>query len=180
MPSLDEVRSALSGLDGVSSFMGKREINELPNILWENELPEQVIQGNYNNRNGILVCTNSRLIFVDKGLVGLKVEDFPLNNISSIQYETGMLLGKITIFASGNRAEIRNVDKNRVRNFAEYVRAKISNENKQQAAPESPAQPQQAKDDEIIVKLERLMTLREQGILTDEELAEQKARILGQ
>ncbi|MRT32680.1 SHOCT domain-containing protein, partial [Xylella fastidiosa subsp. multiplex] len=32
--------------------------------------------------------------------------------------------------------------------------------------------------DEIILKLERLATLRERGVLTDEEFAAQKARIL--
>nr|WP_263077370.1 PH domain-containing protein [Moraxella nasicaprae] len=150
-------------------------------MLWENELPEMAIQGLYKNGNGILVCTNSRLIFVHKGLISLKVEDFPLKSISSIQYETGILLGKLTIFASGNRAEIGNVDKNFVRIFAEYVRSKISGDAKQEKPSETPQETRQAsaKDDEIIVQLECLAILKEKGILTDDEFVAQKARILG-
>ena len=37
-----------------------------------------------------------------KGFIfGLKVEDFPYDKISSIQYETGLIFGKLTIFTSG-------------------------------------------------------------------------------
>lgn len=180
MPSFEEVQKALeNNADGVN-FLGKKELKELPNILWEDELPEKVVQGFYKNGNGILVCTNSRLIFINKGLMSLKVEDFPLKNISSIQYETGILMGKITIFASGNRADIGNIEKAYVRNFAEYVRAKISDIGKSSASSQ-PIQPTgtQVADDEIIAQLERLAVLKEKGILTDEEFTAQKARILG-
>lgn len=180
MPSLEEVQAALQNKDAGINWLGKAEIKELPSILWENELPEMVIQGLYKNGNGILVCTNSRLIFVHKGLMSLKVEDFPLKSISSIQYETGMLMGKVTIFASGNRADIKNVDKNFVRGFAEYVRAKISDDVKPEPTtdPASVATTVPA-DDQIIAQLERLAALKEKGILTDEEFAAQKVRILG-
>lgn len=176
MPSFEEIQKSLkNNADGVN-FLGKKELKELPNILWENELPEKVVQGSYKNGNGILVCTNSRLIFINKGLISLKVEDFPLKNISSIQYETGLVMGKITIFASGNRADISQIEKSYVRNFAEYVRAKISNSS--EFSHQSQEHSQHA-DDEIIAQLERLAKLKEKGILTDEELAVQKSRILG-
>lgn len=182
MPSLEEVQAALQNKDAGINWLGKGEIKELPNILWENELLEKVVQGVYKNGNGILVCTNSRLIFINKGLMSLKVEDFPLKNISSIQYETGILMGKITIFASGNRADIGNIEKAYVRNFAEYVRAKISDISKSSVSSQ-PVQTnlsaQTASDDEIIAQLERLAVLKEKGILTDEEFDAQKARILG-
>lgn len=92
MPSMEEIKPILSQLDGASTFFAKKEIKELPSILWENEMPEAIIQGRYQNSIGVLVCTNKRLIFINKGVFNLKVEDFPLNNVSSIQYETGMLL----------------------------------------------------------------------------------------
>lgn len=183
MPSLEEIRPVIEKLDGASALLGKKEIKELPGILWENEFPEAIIQGMYNNGLGILVCTNSRLIFVDKGLLyGVKVEDFPLKNISSIQYETGMLMGKITIFTSGNRADIEQADKKQVRNFAEFVRAKISGQSIQQQVVAEPAtsvtQTAVSNTDNMINQLERLAKLKEQGILTDEEFATQKAKIL--
>ena len=103
MPTLIEIQSQIKNLAGFESFLGRKEIKELPSILWEDEKVENIIQGTYNNGNGVLVATNIRLVFVDKGLLfGLKVEDFPYDKISSIQYETGILMGKLTIFTSGN------------------------------------------------------------------------------
>lgn len=183
MPSYEEVKEALKGLDGVSAFLGKSEIKELPNILWENELPEAVVQGRYGNRNGILVCTNSRLIFISKTLgISLKVEDFPLDKVSSLQYETGMIFGKVTVFASGNKADIEQIDKKQTRNFAEFVRSKISNLNASNptslSEPATETSAQKDSTDIMIDKLERLGALRDKGIITEDEFQAQKHKIL--
>ncbi len=34
MPTLNEIKSQIKGLDGVENFLGRKEIKELPNILW--------------------------------------------------------------------------------------------------------------------------------------------------
>jgi hypothetical protein len=173
MPTLDEIQKQISSLDGASRLLAFKEIKELPKILWEDERVEQIIQGMYKNGNGVLVATNKRLVFVDKGLVfGLKVEDFPYDKITSIQYETGMLMGEITIFASGNKAEIKYLDKARTRTFAEFVRARIT-------AASSHASLPSPQVDDVISKLERLAALKSQGVLTEEEFLEQKRKILG-
>lgn len=174
MPTLEEIKSQIRSIDGMAKFLGKREIKELPNILWENETVEKLIQGTYNNGNGILICTNKRLIFIDKGMLfGLQVEDFPLDKISSIQYSTGILLGKLTIFASGNKAVIDNVDKLQVRVFGDFVTNKINSKDKNKNLIKV-----ESSEDDIISKLERLATLKEKGILTDEEFLAQKNKIL--
>jgi len=178
MPSIFEIQSQIKNLGGFESFLGRKEIKELPSILWEDECVENIIQGTYNNGNGILVATNRRLVFVDKGfLFGLKVEDFPYDKISSIQYETGILMGKLTIFTSGNKAIIDNVIKAKVRVFGDSVRAKISAP-KEIASQIAPIVVSQQPID-IADQLERLAKLKEQGILTDEEFAQQKKKILG-
>lgn len=176
MPTLDEIHQQLKNLDDVSKFFGKKEIKELPNILWEDEKLEKLVQGFYTKGNGVLVATNKRLIFIDKGLLyGVRVEDFPYDKISSIQYSTGMVLGKITIFTSGNNAVIEQIDKSQVKIFAEYVRARISGVKEHASLPTST---NEQIDDDFINKLERLAKLKEQGILTEEEFTQQKNRIL--
>jgi hypothetical protein len=180
MPTYAEILAQVQSLDDIETYLGRKELKELPNILWPDEKVENIIQGSYNNGNGILVATNRRLVFVDKGfLYGLKVEDFPYEKISSIQYKTGLLLGEITIFTSGNKAVIDNVYKEKARAFGEWVRAKISK------APDIIPQPipkeniTASHSIDIIEQLERLAKLKEQGILTDEELQIQKKKILG-
>jgi len=181
MPTLTEIESQIRNLDGFETFLGRREIKELPNILWTDETVENVIQGTYNNGNGILVATNRRLVFVDKGILfGLKVEDFSYDKISSIQYETGIFFGKLTIFTSGNKAVVDNVIKAKVRVFGDWVRARISAP-KEKAVQESPTHSQNNTQDNVNIadQLERLAKLKEKGFLTEDEFTSQKKKLLG-
>lgn len=179
MPTLEEIKAQLQHLDGTSKFLGRKEIKELPAILWEDEKLEKLVQGRYGNGMGVLVATNKRLVFVDKGLISLRVEDFPYKNVSSIQYQTGMVFGKITIFTSGNKADIDQIDKKQAKDFAEYVRNRISNYETKEAPVDSTVSttPVQSGED-FISQLERLATLKEKGILSEEEFQSQKQRIL--
>ncbi len=200
MPTLEDIQQQIAAIEGASRFIPRKEIKELPSVLGADERVEQLTPGFYNGGIGLLVATNRRLIFVDKGMLyGLRVEDFHYDRISSIQYKTGLLLGEITIFASGNRAEISQVEKSMVRQFGEYVQTRIGRPpplpaaappatapirmtQSSASAPPLPPPPlsvaQDPADDVIISKLERLAALKQQGILTEQEFLEQKARIL--
>ena len=182
MPTLDEVKEQIGRQPAGGKFLGRKEIKEFVNILWEDESVERIVTGNYEAvGTGILAATNKRLIFVDKGMVKLRVEDFPYEKISSIQYQTGWVGGPITIFASGNKAEIKNVPKDACKDFGDYVRARTSGvvEHASLAArAEAPATGTASQDD-VVGQLERLGKLREQGILTEDEFQAQKQKLLG-
>lgn len=175
---LEEIKATIQNLklDNVSSFFGRKEIKELPNILAANETIDNIVQGTYNKGQGILVSTNRRLIFIDKGLLyGLKVEDFPLDKISSIQYETGILFGKIKIHTSGNISLIEDIEKSAARKFAEFVRDKLS-QPKEQAAPVIIQQA--AAQTSVLDQLAQLGQLKDSGILSADEFSEQKKKLL--
>ncbi len=178
---LDEIKEQIKNLklDNVSSFFGRKEVNELPNILFAEESVLDIVQGTYNNKMGILVATENRLIFIDKGFMyGLKVEDFPYDKITSIVYETGFVQGKIIIMASGNKAEIDNVIKNRVKPFSDLTRTQISNSGKSNNIPVQNVTINQQVD--VADQLMKLASLKENGILTNEEFQTQKAKLLSQ
>lgn len=175
---LEEIKAMIQNLklDNISSFFGRKEIKELPNILADNEIIDNIIQGTYNNGQGILVSTDRRLVFVDKGLLfGLKVEDFPLDKISSIQYETGIMWGKVKIHTTSNVASIEQVDKAAARKFGEFVRDKLSRPKETVAVQ---PQPQTAAQPNVLEQLEKLGQLKTAGILSEEEFAEQKKKLL--
>lgn len=177
MPTLEAIQNQIKSKKDFSHFLTRKEIKELPNILWDDEEVENLLIGTYNAGNGVLVATNRRLVFVDKGfLYGLKVEDFPYEKISSIQYETGLLLGKLTIFTSGNKAIIDNTQKKEVRAFGDWVRARISAPRANQI--KEPTTVSDSSNDQIIEKLERLGKLKESGVIDEEEFKQQKNRIL--
>jgi hypothetical protein len=135
-------------------------------------------------KGGILAATNKRLIFVDKGYMGgLRVRDFPYDKVTSIQYNTGFVMGGITIYWSGNKSEITNISKAVVGPFAEYVRARITAVTKHASAPvtsspSAPVTPSTPQED-MISKLERLGALKDKGLISDQEFQEQKAKLLG-
>ena len=177
MPTLEEVKEQIAGISGTAKLLGRREIKELPQILWDDERVVKVIQGLYGSRNGLLVATQRRMIFVDKGMMGsLKVEEFVYDKVSSLQYETGMIFGKMTIFASGNRAEIKQVQKESVRPFADAVQALLAR--KSEVPTASVPAVSAAPGTDVLSQLERLGNLRTQGILTEEEFQAQKQKLL--
>ncbi len=126
MPTLEEVQKQVQRFAAGSSFTTRGEIKALPGILLADERIEHVIPGFWSTGNGILVATDRRLIFVLKKLFGLQVADFSYDKVSSIQHETGMLMGSVTIFASGSRSELKQIPKAEVIPFCDLVRSKLA------------------------------------------------------
>lgn len=181
MYTIGEIKDSINALSISDSYkkqvIGKSEIKELPNIIRDGELIKDIVMGIYSSGSGILVATNKRLIFVYKGLMwGLKVEDFPFDKISSIQYELGMITGDLIIFASGNEAKIKAVANDRCRQFCENVRELISTP--KENAPDNKNTAPNSGSNDILEQLERLSKLKEAGALTDEEFVAAKKKLL--
>lgn len=57
-------------------------------ILKDNENIMYVTSGLYNNNTYLIVCTDLRLLFLDKGMIyGLKFHEFPFEKINSVSYK---------------------------------------------------------------------------------------------
>ena len=143
-------------------------------MLWEGELPEMLVTGFYSGGNGMLVATNRRLIFLDKGLISFKMEDFSYDKITSIESKTGIVMGQLIIYGSGNKEEIKNVPKDMTRPFADFLRNKLATAKAEIEQPpkESPA------PSSILEELRKLGELRDSGVLTDDEFTALKAKLL--
>ncbi|TNE29207.1 MAG: hypothetical protein EP346_06840 [Bacteroidetes bacterium] len=168
------VIAMISSLDipAVKLLLKRKEIKELPNVLHDQEQILHMIQGIYSGGIGILVLTNKRMIFVDKGMMyGLKVEEFPLANINSVTFESGLLMGKVKIHSSGNGAEISNVDKDAARHFADYYSRMKHSESTASSSDSNPTV-------DVIGQIERLAELRDKGIITPEDFESQKQKML--
>lgn len=127
MTTIEDINQKIKETGAKIDFLVKSDINSIPGLLSNDEVFENVIQGIYNKRHGILVSTNKRLIFIHKKLIGgITVEDFPLSKISSIQYNIGLIYGDVKIFASGNTATIEHVNKSNTKTFCEQVKQKIA------------------------------------------------------
>ena len=74
-------------------------------MLMPGEELRGMVTGLYSDRNGVLAATNRRLLFFDKRLTGEQIEDFPYKGIGSIQHETGLFGGTISITAAGRKTK---------------------------------------------------------------------------
>ena len=178
-----KVEVAIQEMDPYSrSLLVAREIRELPKILWDEELPEMLVNGCYDGSWGILIATNRRLIFVDKGFFGsLKIEDFDYEKIASVESKTGLLYGEIMFHATGNSETLNRVSKDQTRRFADFVRQKIYSIKDARDTWHSSLQPAidaPARNVSIADKLIKFAQLREKGVIDDDEFAAQKSRLL--
>jgi hypothetical protein len=124
--------------DRISTRMGAgREFKKLEGYLWEGEVVDCVCVGQYGRGTGLLVLTNSRLLFLVDGMTGSTFEDFPLGKITSVQWNSGFVQGTLTVYASGNKAEINNVAKPDGPPLADKVRAILAGH----TAPVAPTTP---------------------------------------
>ncbi len=155
------------------SFGTKKEFYHLPNIIGDNEQPLAVASGMMDGNTWLITLTNQRVIFLDKGMLfGVKQVDINLKDIVSVGGQTGIILGSITISTSGQNYTIKDVAKQSVIPFTNLVNSTRNNLN-------TPAEKiTSSNDNDIVAQLERLASLKDKGILTDEEFQQQKQRIL--
>ncbi|MGW1223759.1 PH domain-containing protein [Streptomyces californicus] len=170
-PDIDAAAEKLS-----STLGAKREIQRLPEVLWEGETVEMLATGIYGKGNGLLAMTSMRLIFLKHGVLSQQVEDFPYSKISSVQWSGGMLSGSLIVFASGNKAEIKSIPKADGKDFADRLRAHIATG----AAPASAAAPAPAAgaQQDVGSRLATLDQLRAAGAITDAEYQDRRTQIL--
>lgn len=156
-------------------FGGGREIKKLLDHLWEGETVYRMTTGFYGNGTGLLVLTDRRLLFVKDGVMSKTTEDFPLSKVSSIQWLSGMAMGNIVVFASGNKAEVKNVQKDDGKEIVDRIRARLA-PGETSVAPTAPAAEPAGPD--LIDQIKRLGALHSAGVLSDEEFSSKKAELL--
>lgn len=80
--------------------------------LKDNENIMYVTSGLYNNNTYLIVCTDLRLLFLDKGMIyGLKFHEFPFEKINSVSYKKGLLFGEIIIHHGSSSIAIGSISK---------------------------------------------------------------------
>lgn len=176
MPTLYEVKTQIKSLDGANKLLESKEIKELPSILSDGETVKKVVRGSCEHRTGILVATNKRLIFIDKGVIfGLGIEDLTYDRIISIQYKIDLEFGTITISSSENKIQIEQVDKEQAVSFAKFVRERSAKYRKHAS---NNMRSNLNVSLTVANQIKKLTDLRDAGLLTDEELLMHEQKIL--
>ncbi|UKB81893.1 PH domain-containing protein [Chryseobacterium sp. MEBOG06] len=187
---IDEIKDQIAALNAKLSIFVNSEVNELVNVLDKSEKIIAIAEGKYlyNNLEGILVSTERRVVFVDKKFFGGVFEnEFPLCKITSMQHSSGLLSSELKLFTEGFKGEFKLYSRSAAKVFYDAIQNNVyTSQQQQQQQVQSVQQTQKQqnssvkKEDPALIfdKLEKLGKLRESGILTDEEFAEQKKKLL--
>lgn len=178
--SAAELKSEYSRIakeSGDDQFFTRKELAYLPQVLADGEQVLAFASGLMDGNTWLIALTDRRIIFLDKGMIyGLKQTSIDLDKVNAIGGHTGLLLGKITVEDGARQRLIDNVPKRSVLPFTNRARDAMERRKRPVAAPPLPMATATAGD--VVSRLERLLALHEKGMLTAEEMAAQKARIL--
>ncbi|MFC1807880.1 PH domain-containing protein [Candidatus Omnitrophota bacterium] len=165
------VAEQIKQLGDFHEYFTKKEIAYLPSILNEGEKIHAMTSGLYEGNTWLIVVTNNRLVFLDKGMIyGLKQVELPLYQISGIAHKTGIAFGKIEISTSAGSKTIDMI----LKQYVVKVTQTISDLARQASAKPATQAPQT----DVASQIEKLVELKEKGILTEEEFQSQKKKLL--
>lgn len=130
--------------------------------------------GKQTGRRGTLFITDRRVGLFTKKIGGHDMLDFSYGLLTSIEYKKGLTFREITLLAAGDRTRFHQVPKDLVEGIVQTIRERMTmstNHNQPPARDETQA----SVADELI----KLASLRDAGVLTQDEFDTQKAKLIG-
>ena len=161
-------------------FLVKKELKYLAGVIEDNETIKYACSGNTNGRSVLVVCTNTRIIFIDKHFItGMEQEEIPLDYVNAVTFTQGVTLGKICVTNGATTTLIENVNR-----FSAPIMAKTIRETAKTARQGgriddvSTATNTNANQISSLDTLKKLKELADAGVLTQEEFETKKKEIL--
>ena len=164
MKSLKDIKEMLS--KSGSLILGtKKEVKELTNIINDDEIITYATSGVYDGHTWLVVSTNKRIIFLDKGMLfGVNQIEIPLSKVNAVKYKKGLFIGEIEIWDGASMFRVKSVLKKTLIPFINAVNNSIEEMKKTQNSPKLSVA------DEIM-KFKRLL---DEGGITQEEFDKKK------
>ena len=168
MKSLKDIKEMLS--KSGSLILGtKKEVKELTNIINDDEIITYATSGVYDGHTWLVVSTNKRIIFLDKGMLfGVNQIEIPLSKVNAVKYKKGLFVGEIEIRDGASMFRVKSVLKKTLIPFINAVNNSIEEMKKTQNSPKLSVA------DEIM-KFKRLL---DEGAITQEEFDKKKKELL--
>lgn len=194
---LDEIKDQIVALKARLSVLANEEVNELDKVLDPGERLIAIAEciNLHNKREGIIFSTQWRVIFMDKKFLGGVVKnEYNHKDIISLDQVENLLYSVLRVNTKGGAVEFKLHNKSDGRAFLNIKNNNTNySENEFRADPsplhafsqiipdlvqENVYNTNKTDSGAIIDQLERLGKLKESGILTEAEFAEQKKKLL--
>jgi hypothetical protein len=183
MPTREEINEQIKALPHRYVFYTRKEIKYLPNILVEGEEIRALTSGYSDKRTILAVCTNRRIIFLDKGFFfGMRQWQIALDRVQSIDGNYLIMFGSIRVWDGAAPIKMDMVWAKSIDPFIKAVREAVDEFRKlafQELAGVHNHAATSLSAADVATQLEKLIQLKEAGHLTEEEFQQQRKKILG-
>ena len=116
------VEKQLAKLNAKKRLGVGKELKHLHEVINKGENILGHTRGFYNGNTWLVCITDRRVLFLDKGMIyGMKSAEIPLDNVSSVNYETGILVGSITVTAGGAEKKVGKLRKQDVKDISNLI-----------------------------------------------------------
>ncbi len=174
MPTLKEIEHQINAYKDRYIFWTKKEIRALPEILDDDERILAITSGMRDSTTWLLVCTQRRLIFLNRGMFfGLRQIQMPLDRVQSIDHTSTLGIGTISVWDGASSVGIKLVWGPSILPFVRTTEEAMYTLRKAQSRPAAAAQPL-----DVASQIAKLAELKEKGHLTDAEFQAQKKKLL--
>ena len=130
--------------------------------------------GQQTRRRATILVTDRRVIVFSKKLGGYDAQDYAYGLLTGVDHKKGITGGHVNLRASGDSANIQQVDKADVERIAQLIRDRMALSHQPATAAAGSAPGASVADE-----LAKLAQLRDSGVLSDEEFTAQKDKLLG-
>jgi len=151
------------------------EINSLPDILTKDEQVLGAVGAIIDSNKWFIICTQTRILMLDKGMFRSQEKEIFIKDIDAIETKIGFMNGDIEIKSKANTLKITKALPADAEKFVKAVKQAMADAKSNEAAASNT---QADNSDDIVSKLAKLSELKTAGVLTEEEFAEAKAKIL--
>ena len=128
-------------------------------------------------RKHYLIVTDSRVIFWARGFISSSTDAFDYEDIKSVEMQKALLTGSIVLNIYGKTEHFTDINKPEVPIIVGLIRNNIKiAKNKNHEAENTN---QEKTEIDIVSQIERLASLKDKGILSEEEFTAMKQKLLG-
>jgi hypothetical protein len=126
--------------------------------------------GTQTRRRATILVTDRRVIIFSKKLGGYDAQDYAYGLLTGVDHKKGITGGHINLRASGDSANVQQVQKDDVERISQLIRERMAVAHPAGAALPAPVS--------VADELAKLAQLRDAGVLDGDEFAAQKAKLL--
>lgn len=121
-----QVKQQLAAVGADFRFWGRAEANELPQLLFDDEVIECAMNGRYEKGFALIVATNHRLLLLDKKPFVLCFEDMRYEMVSEVDYTEQLFAATVSLRTPGRVLQFMSYRIRRLRELTSFIQDKVT------------------------------------------------------